>query len=135
MPVQASHEKELKDEITPLTVTAVATLHTAGARFGAEGGCAAKAQDIQQQIDYATQHGNTRRVEGLKKALSEVQTHCTEAGLQAERQKNIAEKQRKVDERRQELKEAQQTGKLDKVAKKQQKLTEAQAELKRAQAE
>ena len=45
-----------------------------------------------------------------------MQTHCTEAGLQAERQKNIAEKQRKVDERRQELKEAQQTGKLDKVA-------------------
>ena len=98
----------------------------------AEGGCAAKAQDIQQQIDYATQHGNTHRVDGLKKALSEVQTHCTEAGLQAERQKNIAEKQRKVDERRQELKEAQQTGKLDKVAKKQQKLAEAQAELKRA---
>ncbi|HEJ7052923.1 MULTISPECIES: DUF1090 domain-containing protein [Serratia] len=101
----------------------------------AEGGCAAKAQDIQQQIDYATQHGNTHRVDGLKKALSEVQTHCTEAGLQAERQKNIVEKQRKVDERRQELKEAQQTGKLDKVAKKQQKLAEAQAELKRAQAE
>lgn len=45
----------------------------------AEGGCAAKAQDIQQQIDYATQHGNTHRVDGLKKALSEVQTHCTEA--------------------------------------------------------
>ncbi len=67
----------------------------------AEGGCAAKAQNIQQQIDYATQHGNTHRVDGLKKALSEVQTHCTEAGLQAERQKNIAEKQRKVDERRQ----------------------------------
>ncbi|HEO8936170.1 TPA: DUF1090 family protein, partial [Serratia marcescens] len=28
----------------------------------AEGGCAAKAQNIQQQIDYATQHGNTHRV-------------------------------------------------------------------------
>jgi Protein of unknown function (DUF1090). len=34
----------------------------------AEGGCAAKAQDIQQQIDYATQHGNTHRVDGLKKS-------------------------------------------------------------------
>ena len=34
----------------------------------AEGGCAAKAQDIQQQIDYATQHGNTHRVDGLKSA-------------------------------------------------------------------
>jgi type II secretory pathway component PulF len=77
--------------------------------FAAEGGCAAKAQEIQKQIDYATQHGNTHRVAGLKKALSEVQTNCTEAGLQ--------------------------TGNLDKVAKKQKKLAEAQAELKQAQAE
>ena len=97
--------------------------------------CQEKEQDIQREIGYAEKHNNQHRVDGLKKALSEVQTHCTEAGLQAERQKNIAEKQRKVDERRQELKETQQTGKLDKVAKKQQKLAEAQAELKRAQAE
>ncbi|CAI1064691.1 DUF1090 domain-containing protein [Serratia ficaria] len=103
--------------------------------FAAEGGCAAKAQDIQQQIDYATQHGNTHRVAGLKKALSEVRSNCTEAGLQADRQKKIEEKQSKVAERQQELKAAQQTGNLEKVAKKQQKLAEAQADLKQAQAE
>lgn len=103
--------------------------------FAAEGGCAAKAQEIQKQIDYATQHGNTHRVAGLKTALSEVQTHCTEAGLQADRQKKIDEKQSKVAERQQELKETQQAGNLDKIAKKQKKLTEAQAELKQAQAE
>lgn len=97
--------------------------------------CATKAQDIQTQIDYATQHGNTHRVAGLEKALSEVQTHCTEAGLAADRQKKIAEKQSKVAEREQELMEAQQTGKADKIAKKQKKLAEAQAELKAAQAE
>ncbi|MBP1131906.1 MULTISPECIES: DUF1090 domain-containing protein [Serratia] len=103
--------------------------------FAAEDGCAIKAQNIQQQIDYATQHGNTQRVAGLKKALNEVQTHCTPASLQADRQKKIDEKQRKVTERQQELKEAQQTGNLEKVAKKQKKLAEAQAELKQAQAE
>ncbi|CAI1054418.1 DUF1090 domain-containing protein [Serratia ficaria] len=103
--------------------------------FAAEGGCAAKAQDIQQQIDYATQHGNTHRVAGLKKALSEVRSNCTEAGLQADHQKKIEEKQSKVAERQQELKAAQQTGNLEKVAKKQQKLAEAQADLKQAQAE
>lgn len=103
--------------------------------FATEGGCAAKAQDIQQQIDYATQHGNHNRIAGLKKALSEVQANCTEAGLQAQRQKKIDEKQTKVTERRQELKEAHQTGNLDKIAKKQKKLAEAQAELKQAQAE
>lgn len=103
--------------------------------IAAEGGCAAKEQEIQQQIDYATQHGNSQRVAGLKTALDEVQAHCTDAGLQAERQKKIEEKQHKVSERRQELKEAQQTGKLDKITKKQQKLAEAEAELKQAQAE
>ncbi|CAI0997156.1 Uncharacterised protein [Serratia grimesii] len=103
--------------------------------FAADNGCTIKAQNIQQQIDYATQHGNTQRVAGLKKALNEVQTHCTPASLQADRQKKIDEKQRKVTERQQELKEAQQTGNLEKVAKKQKKLAEAQAELKQAQAE
>jgi len=103
--------------------------------FAAEGGCATKAQNIQQQIDYAIQHGNHNRIAGLKKALSEVQANCTEASLQADRQKKIEEKQSKVAERQQELKTAQQTGNLDKVAKKQKKLTEAQAELKQAQAE
>ncbi|HEI8867066.1 TPA: DUF1090 domain-containing protein [Serratia odorifera] len=117
------------------TLLALPLLAFSALSSAATGGCAAKAQDIQQQIDYATQHGNDHRVAGLKKALSEVQDNCTEAGLQAERQANIAEKQSKVAERQQELKEAQQTGKLDKIAKKQQKLTEAEAELKQAQAE
>lgn len=97
--------------------------------------CAGKAQEIQTQIDYATQHGNSHRVAGLKKALSEVQTHCTEAGLKADRQQKIADQQSKVAEREQELKEAQQIGKADKIANKQKKLAEAQAELKAAQAE
>jgi hypothetical protein len=99
------------------------------------GGCAQKAQAIQAQIDYAKQHGNSHRVEGLEKALNEVQKHCTDASLAADRQQKIADKQDKVVQRQQELQEAQQTGKSDKVAKKQQKLAEAQAELKAAQAE
>lgn len=99
------------------------------------GRCAEKAQAIQTQIDKAKQYGNHHRVEGLEKALSEVQNHCTEAGLEAERQQKIAEKQSKVAEREQELQEARQTGKADKIANKQRKLAEAQAELKAAQAE
>ncbi len=49
--------------------------------------CDIKAKEIQQQIDYAKQHGNTRRAAGLETALKEVKTHCTEESLQAERQK------------------------------------------------
>ncbi|GAA3899278.1 MULTISPECIES: DUF1090 domain-containing protein [Gibbsiella] len=99
-----------------------------------EGGCAKKAQDIQTQIDYANQHGNTHRVAGLKTALSEVQAHCTESGLQAERQQDIKDKQHKVSERQRELAEAEQKGDKDKIAKKQEKLAEAQKELQQAQA-
>lgn len=109
------------------------SLSTFSAFSATADGCANKAQEIQQQIDYATQHGNTHRVEGLKKALSTVQSNCTEAGLKAKHQKEITEKQNKVAEREQELKEAQQTGKQDKIASKQQKLAEAQKELNAAQ--
>ena len=97
--------------------------------------CDTKAQEIQQQIDYAKQHGNTRRAAGLETALREVKSNCTVEGLKAEQQKKIKEKQHKVAERKQELKEAQETGNADKITKKQKKLTEAQAELKQAQAQ
>lgn len=97
--------------------------------------CDTKAQEIQQQIDYAKQHGNTRRAAGLETALREVKNNCTVEGLKAEQQKKIKEKQHKVAERKQELKEAQQKGNPEKIAKQQKKLTEAQAELKQAQAQ
>lgn len=96
--------------------------------------CDIKAQEIQQQIDYAKQHGNIRRVAGLETALREVNSNCTVEGLKAEQQEKIKEKQYKVAERKQELKEAQETGNADKITKKQKKLTEAQAELEQAQA-
>lgn len=95
--------------------------------------CASKQQSIEEQIQYAQQHNNTHRVAGLQKALSEVKSHCTEAGLRSELQNNVKEKQQKVAERQQELVEAQQTGKADKISKKEKKLDEARAELKEAQ--
>ena len=93
--------------------------------------CDIKAKEIQQQIDYAKQHGNTRRAAGLETALKEVKTHCTEESLQAERQKKIRQKQHNVTERQQELKEAD----AGKIAKQQKKLAEAQAELQQAQSQ
>ncbi|CNC58225.1 DUF1090 domain-containing protein [Yersinia pseudotuberculosis] len=97
--------------------------------------CDIKAKEIQQQIDYAKQHGNTRRAAGLETALKEVKIHCTEENLQAERQKKIRQKQHNVTERQQELKEAQQKGEAGKITKKQKKLAEAQAELQQAQSQ
>ncbi|WP_114192592.1 DUF1090 domain-containing protein [Edaphovirga cremea] len=99
------------------------------------GGCAAKQQDIQQQIDYAKKHGSSHRVAGLETALREVVNNCTDAGLEADRQKRIAEKQQEVAKRKQELAEAKETGKSDKIANKQEKLDEAEQELKEASAQ
>ncbi|AJJ18534.1 MULTISPECIES: DUF1090 domain-containing protein [Yersinia] len=97
--------------------------------------CDIKAKEIQQQIDYAKQHGNTRRAAGLETALKEVKSNCTAENLKAEQQKKIRQKQHKVTERQQELKEAQQKGDASKITKQQKKLVEAQAELKQAKAQ
>lgn len=98
-------------------------------------GCAAKEAQIQQQIDYATQHGNHHRLSGLEKALSELRQNCTDEKLTQERNHKIAEKERKVNERTAELVRAKETGNADKIHKKEKKLQEAKDELLDAQNE
>ncbi|HEP1894417.1 TPA: DUF1090 domain-containing protein [Kluyvera cryocrescens] len=97
-------------------------------------GCAAKRQNIEQQIEYARAHGNAHRVEGLSIALSELNANCTDAGLLANRESDVRKKERKVAEARQELAEAQADGRQDKIDKRQRKLAEAQNELQEARA-
>ncbi|HBZ8092993.1 DUF1090 domain-containing protein [Klebsiella variicola] len=97
-------------------------------------GCEAKRQDIEQQIRYALSNGNDHRIAGLEKALSEVNAHCTDSGLRAEREADVREKTRKVTEREQELAEARADGRADKIRKKERKLDEARAELEEARA-
>lgn len=98
-------------------------------------GCAAKQQNIQQEIQYAEQQGHPHRVAGLKKALKEVTDHCTDSSLLKERQAKVTEKQRKVQEREQELTEAKADGRQDKIDKKTRKRDEAREELNQAEAE
>lgn len=49
--------------------------------------CQEKEQDIQREIGYAEKHNNQHRVDGLKKALSEVKANCTDSKLRADHQK------------------------------------------------
>lgn len=58
--------------------------------------CDTKANEIQQQIDYAKQHGNTRRAAGLETALKEVKSNCTVESLKAERQKKLMKSSAKL---------------------------------------
>lgn len=92
--------------------------------------CGEKEQDIQREIGYAEQHHNPHRVEGLKKALSEVKANCTDSKLIAEHQEKITRQKAKVAERQIELDKAHLKGDADKIAKRQKKLAEAESELK-----
>ncbi|MBS3046434.1 DUF1090 domain-containing protein [Enterobacter mori] len=91
--------------------------------------CKAKQVDIENQISYARAHNNLSQISSLEKALKEVQAHCTDSKLYAERQEKVREKERKVAEREQELKSAEETGNRDKIRKKQKKLAKAYYEL------
>jgi len=92
--------------------------------------CSQKEQNIKRQLRYAEQHHNMYRVEGLKRALSKVQTYCTDSKLMAEHQKDVIDKKAKVAKRQADLDQARLKGDPEKIAKRERKLAKAQAELK-----
>ena len=96
--------------------------------------CQEKEQDIQREISYAEKHNNQHRIDGLKKALSEVKDNCTDNKLRADHQEKIAEQKDEIAERRQDLQEAKEKGDAEKIAKRERKLQEAQDELKALEA-
>ncbi|EAR5954681.1 DUF1090 domain-containing protein [Salmonella enterica] len=96
-------------------------------------GCAAKKQEVENQITYAREHNNTHQIAGLQKALREIEEHCTDPQLLRQRQLKIAEKEQKVAERQAELEQAKETGNPQKIAQKQKKLDHAREELQDAQ--
>lgn len=91
--------------------------------------CQEKEQDIKREISYAEKHNNQSRINGLKKALSEVKANCSDGKLRADHQHKIAEQKEEIAERRRELAEAKEKGDAEKIAKREQKLKEAQNEL------
>lgn len=91
--------------------------------------CQEKEQDIKREISYAEKHNNQSRINGLKKALSEVKANCSDSKLRADHQHKIAEQKEEIAERRRELAEAKEKGDAEKITKREQKLKEAQNEL------
>ena len=92
--------------------------------------CGEKEQDIQREIGYAEKHNNQHRIDGLKKALSEVRANCSDSSLRAEHQKKITRQKAEIEERKADLNEARQKGDPEKIAKREKKLAEAEDELK-----
>ncbi|ELY5847872.1 DUF1090 domain-containing protein [Cronobacter turicensis] len=97
--------------------------------------CEEKAQEIEKEIRYAELHQNQGRIDGLKKALSQVRANCRDGHVIAEHRQKVAQKQAEVAERRAELHEASQKGDADKIAKRRHKLAEAEQELKALKAQ
>ena len=95
--------------------------------------CAAKFCHIENDIAAAQANGNSHREAGLRRALAEARSSCTDESLRQDRLQAIEEQKEDVREREEDLAEARAKGKQDKIDKAQRKLDEAQAELKDAQ--
>ena len=132
--IAANPAAQWKVSIMKFRITlALALLSLSTASF-ANSLCQEKEQDIQREIGYAEKHNNQHRVEGLKKALSEVKANCSDSKLRADHQKKIAEQKDEIAERRRDLQEAKEKGDAEKIAKRERKLQEAQDELKALEA-
>lgn len=95
-------------------------------------GCAAKKQAITLQLEQAHAHGNSNQVAGLEKALSEVEAHCTDAGLRKERENKVLEAKHEVSKRQADLDKAMKKGDPEKIDKRKNKLAESRKELQEA---
>lgn len=95
-------------------------------------GCAAKRQAISSQIEQAKAHGNRAQQAGLEKALDEVTTHCTDAGLKKERENKVLDAKHEVSRRQADLDKAMKKGDPDKINKRKEKLADSRKELKDA---
>ena len=98
-------------------------------------GCAAKRQDISNQIEQAKAAGNASQQAGLEKALSEATANCTDAGLLKQQEQKVLDAKREVSRRQADLNKAMDKGDPEKINKRKDKLAESRKELQDAQEE
>lgn len=123
--------------MTRFTTAALAlgALLVSTSALSAQNGCDIKKIKIQEQLSYAKAHGNTHRVQGLERALQNVNTYCTPNSLRDDARDEVSDRTKEVAERKADLQKAIDKGDISKIAKRERKLAEAEAELKEAQAE
>ncbi|MBF7143691.1 MULTISPECIES: DUF1090 domain-containing protein [Pseudomonas] len=95
-------------------------------------GCAAKEQQVTEQIDRARAAGNANQLEGLQIALGELQANCNDESLQKAREKKVLDAKREVSQRQADLDKAMSKGDPDKINKRKDKLAESRKELQEA---
>lgn len=101
----------------------------------ADSDCASKRQLLQEKIEAARKQGDSRKLDGLHRALGNVESHCTDDSLHSERLADVEEARQEVRKREMDLRDAMGKGDAQTIAKRQAKLAEARAELQQAEAE
>ena len=122
--------------MTRFTTAALAlgALLVSTSALSAQNGCDIKKSKIQEQLSYAKAHGNTHRVQGLERALQNVNTYCTPNSLRDDARDEVSDRTKEVAERKTDLQKAIDKGDISKIAKRERKLAEAQEELKKLEA-
>lgn len=101
----------------------------------ADSDCASKRQLLQEKIEVARKQGDSRKLDGLHRALGNVDSHCTDESLHSERLADVEEARQEVHQREMDLRDAMGKGDAQAIAKRQAKLAEARSELQQAEAE
>ena len=94
--------------------------------------CDAKKAALERELAYARQYGHTYRIQGLERALARVNAHCTNEGIRADLERDVASRALEVQERELELQEALRQADPGKIERREEKLAQARAELARA---
>lgn len=95
--------------------------------------CAGKQTAIQTELNYAKTANNTFRVQGLEKALADVNAFCTNDSLADKYRDKVEDKLENLQDKQEDLQEAKLKGDPQKIAKQEMKVQKAQYELKEAQ--
>ena len=88
--------------MTRFTTAALAlgALLVSTSALSAQNGCDIKKSKIQEQLSYAKAHGNTHRVQGLERALQNVNTYCTPNSLRDDARDEVSDRTKEVAERK-----------------------------------
>ena len=92
-------------------------------------GCAQKTCQVEKQIVIAKKNGNSHKIDGLNKALSEITAHCSDDKIISDIADDLSKANDELKEHQEELKEAQSEEKSDKIEKYNAKIKEDEAEI------
>lgn len=92
-------------------------------------GCEVKKERIKQQIKMAKQHGNSNRVDGLERALRNVDTYCTPEKLHIEYKDKVHKSRSELRKLEKELKNEVIKGNKKKIKQYERKIDKATKEL------